>query len=385
MISLYNFKRMAAVIFFLLSLPVVVAETGITWTVQDLQSSTALWNVHFLDSLHGWACGDNGTVVRTYDGGTTWTNRRSGTSGSMRAVFFADQTTGWAANDAGYIFKSTDRGSTWAIQHTEADAWFNDAWFFSDSVGLVVGGTSNGYDGLICRTTNGGAGWTTQTHDDFSQIMCLSFINGDQGWASGANDIASTSDGGASWGGAVTGGSGYINEVFFLDGTTGFGVGRYGDIMKSSGGGWSMITEAYKYNWMEGIAFPSYKYGLIAGERGFVATSFDSGATWQSSFPHHPSSLDAAWFRAVCPVSPNLVWMVGDDGIIMQGRFYEYTGVWPLVKDMPRDEAGSPQTMALYDIKGFPVAVGHELPPGIYFLKSRTGNKVNLCKIIVPE
>ncbi|MBN1997069.1 hypothetical protein JW935_05920, partial [candidate division KSB1 bacterium] len=38
---------------------------------------------------------------------------------------------------------------------------FTDVYFFSPTLGMVVGTTND--QGVICRTTDGGASWTTET------------------------------------------------------------------------------------------------------------------------------------------------------------------------------------------------------------------------------
>jgi hypothetical protein len=72
---------------------------------------------------------------------------------------------------------------------------------------------------------------------------------------------------------------------------------------------------------VEDIHFADSARGVMAGERGEVRYTVNEGRTWTIGYPRHPSSLDAPWFRAVHFVDPDHGWMVGDEGIIMKGRF----------------------------------------------------------------
>src|SRR3990172_494846 len=45
------------------------------WQIQKSGVSVTLWDISFVDSLHGWAVGDRGTIIATNDGGRNWTRR----------------------------------------------------------------------------------------------------------------------------------------------------------------------------------------------------------------------------------------------------------------------------------------------------------------------
>src|ERR1035437_9891388 len=54
--------------------PVVVPEKKLTISieVQKTKSNSSLHNISVLDSLNIWACGTNGTYLRTTDGSSIW-------------------------------------------------------------------------------------------------------------------------------------------------------------------------------------------------------------------------------------------------------------------------------------------------------------------------
>ena len=62
-----------------------------------------LHDVKFIDSLAGWAVGDDGTIINTIDGGLHWTTQRSSTEHPLERIFFSDRTHGWAVGFGGTI------------------------------------------------------------------------------------------------------------------------------------------------------------------------------------------------------------------------------------------------------------------------------------------
>jgi photosystem II stability/assembly factor-like uncharacterized protein len=89
-------------------------DGGVTWKRASVsgswQGDAGLNSVSFADSLHGWAVGGGGTILRTTDGGLTWTKLRSGVSGSLHGVRFVSPTRGWIVGDDAAILSTTTGG-----------------------------------------------------------------------------------------------------------------------------------------------------------------------------------------------------------------------------------------------------------------------------------
>ncbi|MBI4722287.1 MAG: T9SS type A sorting domain-containing protein [Candidatus Stahlbacteria bacterium] len=66
--------------------------------------------VDFVDSLNGWAVGDNGIILRTRDGGNNWTVKSSPVNDNLNKVCFIDTLNGWAVGDNGKILHYTTMG-----------------------------------------------------------------------------------------------------------------------------------------------------------------------------------------------------------------------------------------------------------------------------------
>lgn len=54
------------------------SDRGQTWQIHETHCVTPIRALHFLDEEHGWAVGDLGVILATFDGGRTWRTQRSG-------------------------------------------------------------------------------------------------------------------------------------------------------------------------------------------------------------------------------------------------------------------------------------------------------------------
>jgi photosystem II stability/assembly factor-like uncharacterized protein len=320
-------RRFLSIAFFLWGLCFISpshAQDSLVWVTQTNSVTQDLWSVHFVDTLHGWAAGNYGAVLRTVNGGQTWSRCTFSSTDTINTIFFIDPSHGWMAGNRGIIYVSNDSGLTWAQQYSRAQTYLAGAWFIDTLTGFFVGGGPS-YKGTIIRTTNGGQTWTPtdlSTPWGFSSVM---FVDATHGWATGNDYVVPTTNSGAAWGTAIdplSSYKGYVNKAVFIDTQKGFGIGRYGGITGTINGGqnWFAIDTS-SGAWLEGISFADPQHGVIVGERGVVCWSADSGKTWQHTYPHHQPTIDALWFRSVQFVDAQHGWAVGDGGLIIKGAF----------------------------------------------------------------
>lgn len=162
-----------------------------------------LTKIVFTDATHGYACGDQTTVLSTVNGGTTWTisNYFSGGVPLRSLSFPVDFNTGWVVGDGAVIAVTTNAGVSWTTQVPPAGFIenYNDVWFVSNTVGYVVGN-----HGAVLRTIDGGGTWLRAppgTIDPLAQLNAVDFTNdGAIGLAVGsAGTVLRTLDGGTTW------------------------------------------------------------------------------------------------------------------------------------------------------------------------------------------
>lgn len=247
-------------------------------TVQDLNA------VRFTDALHGSAVGN--AVVATSDGGATWQlGTRTGNLSSLYAEDFVSVITGYAVGGGGVVMKTTDGGHTWAptgrppVSSTDNLLAVN---FVSTSIGWTVGA-----NGDIAKTTNGGASWMLQPSGTTAFLTGVSFINAQEGWATGGNVMLHTVNGGLSWTPQTLPATAWLTKVQFLDAHNGWAAGTDSDIIHTVDGGATWVTQQggvhvsnQFQDRLEDLRFSDALHGLAVGTNGVLYGTVDGGSTW---------------------------------------------------------------------------------------------------------
>ena len=188
----------------------------VTWRERDINSRAGISEIFFLDSEHGWAVG-YGTILSTTDSGRTWAVTSSGEWKPLSAVFFANRHLGWIAAGS-VILRTSDGGKTWTETSAPAQGQLAGLSFIDAQHGWVA--KSRGEEGSVVHipgkdiltsessvlsTTDGGQTWQTVSHiksrvDHGAWILNVFFINRTDGWAVGRDGlIMRTVDAGKNW------------------------------------------------------------------------------------------------------------------------------------------------------------------------------------------
>ena len=141
------------------------------------------------------------------------------------AVGYSDQP------DPGGIIYRIQKASTDPIitmQPSGVDVSLEGISLVDEQQGWIVGDS-----GLIMRTKNGGASWTSQVSTVSDALWDVDFVDADRGWAVGEGGvIVSTKNGGAAWQATTWRGGEQLTSVDFLNVDLGFAVGASGTILK---------------------------------------------------------------------------------------------------------------------------------------------------------
>jgi photosystem II stability/assembly factor-like uncharacterized protein len=223
-----------------------------TWEYQKSGVLSNLNAVSFVDREYGWAVGEGGVILGTWDGGATWRDL-AGTAleptpydlgypwrCDFRSVHFLDRKQGWVAGEVnlpvmnpesvapfpvtfGVVFHTQDGGRTWKCQYpcriwTESGGRLqprvpriNDIFFLNERQGWAVG---EGFYYLV--TEDGGETWKELPMGFFAipeirhTLTATRWISSLHGWVAGywydmfyperrGGFIARTEDGGRSW------------------------------------------------------------------------------------------------------------------------------------------------------------------------------------------
>lgn len=298
------------------------------------------YDVQAVSPEHVIVVGYAGKILDTRDGGRSWTVRPSGTDDALLKVQLVDGKTGWAVGQSGTILRTTDGGATWTKQKSGTDVSLFSVFALSAERAIAVGDKST-----IVETRDGGATWTarkyeakdtglTAEEETVSQepsFYDVAFVDDQTGWIVGEfGKILKTTDGGASWREqqrSLLGGD--IVEVLdlptffgvqFLDAKRGVVVGLDGKIAFTADGGsvWQFDDVGVELSvpLFEVKLFPDGS-GWAVGSAGEVLRKGGVGETWQ---PADLGMRVSSWLRQVSFADPNNGWIVGGYGLILRTR-----------------------------------------------------------------
>jgi len=172
------------------------ADSGNTWAPIPNTSGFQVYNIQFLDNLHGFVQGSVQLGI-TIDGGQTW-SLKSISSGHAFTFQFLTPSTGYYNDYNKGIYKTTDTGTTWKLVYDGIGKGPN---FFFDFVD-----TSNGFamvNAHFNKTNDAGNNWqvlaSNITDTSFKSFFKMQFLDTLNGYFGSPNGLFKTSDGGKSW------------------------------------------------------------------------------------------------------------------------------------------------------------------------------------------
>lgn len=218
------------------------------------------------------------------------------------AVQFVDSRRGWVAGDGGIVLRTTDAGATWTTQTLAGIESVSDIYFRTKQDGCLVSGAA-----ILC-TTDGGERWAeaerlnSTLFDTLApELLSISFANRRRGLAVGslargdavvASLVMRTEDGGHTWTRVQVPTKSELIDVDFGSDDAAIIVGADGTILRSIDGGatWTNTrtpTRAALY----AIEMRSSRLAWATGERGTILRTTDGGVTWTAVPPPVRSTL----------------------------------------------------------------------------------------------
>jgi photosystem II stability/assembly factor-like uncharacterized protein len=241
--------------------------------------------VHFVDSMVGWAVGDEGVIWNTIDGGKTWERKPTGTRASLRSVQFLNPFLGWVVGreelagggSVGVLLFTRDGGENWQRLLTNAMPGLNQVRFSDPKLGFVFGDGSDQFPTGVFKTTDGGRTWEPVKGPRSPSWLAGEFLGPNKGILAGA------------WSRLAT----------FRDGT-------FASAEVDSLGGRSL----------RGLQILE-KRALAVGQGGLVLTSISHGARWGFADLKLPADVLASLDFHSIHSAKGKVWVVGRPGSVV--------------------------------------------------------------------
>lgn len=304
-------------------------STGLLWiscqkdklelphTTFSLPTGLDLANVYFMNEDTGFvATGKpyftSGELFQTVDGGNSW--QRVLTTPQAMLQIVQHDTTLYATMYGNAVYKRGISQTDWEQKFLLGWGFWRAAAFNRVGQGFVVGGINFDY-GYIQR-------FDAQAHpiDSGRQTFlhnltdaCL--VNDSVGFAVGYGVILRTLDCGKTWSPLSAKGD-FYRSISFPNERTGFVVGEYGSILKTSnmGDSWRKLrhgsTLFNKKNRPQAVCFVSDEEGYIVGRNGLFRKTTDGGDSWQDIATDE--SID--WANVQC--TQRFIFLVGSDGAL---------------------------------------------------------------------
>lgn len=157
-------------------------SAGNSWAYIYTYGSIDLYDIHFPDSLLGFACGEFGSITRTDDGGQSWQTVYSDPDDdNLYAIHFINKNVGFACGEYGALVRTTDGGDTWVKFNTSTSADLTSISFFNTKEGFIVG-----ENGTILFTNNSGSNFGYMQTPSSNTITGVKMSTGNQAIAVGA-------------------------------------------------------------------------------------------------------------------------------------------------------------------------------------------------------
>ena len=276
---------------------VATKDGGQTWEMQYKNDGQYFTGVFFIDENEGWVVGWH-DVLHTENGGDTWEEQYLPGFLDAEKLYFINPDTGWIVGTYKTIYKTVDGGETWVTKLAggPSDPALVDLYFSDALHGIAAGGDWFSYedDAFILVTSDGGETWTETTPQNADEIISISFVSQDTGWACGyGNDILKTVDGGYTWE-IVYSANGTKDDIQFINSNEGIVLSSY-DILTTNDGGVTWTAVPNTFSDINSFSF-SGSTGFAAGYHGRLYKTTDFGLNWSETGSNRFGSADKLTF-----------------------------------------------------------------------------------------
>jgi photosystem II stability/assembly factor-like uncharacterized protein len=231
----------------------------------------------------------NELITKTTNSGDNWFPIFQDSS-FIFFIYFIDNNTGYASSWHD-VLKTTNGGSNWAVRFSQPNLFFESLFFPTSNTGYaLIAHISNtpSFNVDISKSSDGGASWSalwTFSIQIGSQVMGLYFYDYVIGYViysdypSTQTSFYKTSDGGNNW--FVTENIQFtpLSKFFFSSPNTGYVIGDYGAILKTTNGGYNWVNQRQGIGGptLNDICFTDQNTGYAVGGNGMILKTTNAG------------------------------------------------------------------------------------------------------------
>ncbi len=312
------------------SITIKSTDAGATWTYLTQAAENRvyenMYGIYFKDVNNGVAIGggSRGTVfLKTSDGGVNWIPNII-PSGASPSKIYGNGNLLLIGGGENVFLRSTDYGVNWKIITPVPSSSLYTIHFPDANTGYTAG-----YNGLMLKTTDGGASWKpSYASSGFvsPNVQGIYFVSANIGYAAYSYGmVTKTTNGGESWVKVIpdtlsTTATWYA--PYFINENLGYVVGRVTStldvIAKTQDGGqtWEKKTGLISGVW-RGVAFYNEQKGIVVGEKLKAAYTNNGGSSWQiSTFTTIPAGYTTPHLKDIAFIDENTAIAVGDSIVL---------------------------------------------------------------------
>ena len=226
-------------------------------TTANLNAVTGIWNTATPIVIHGWAVGDNGTILMNTDG--NWSADASPVSVNLRGIgrrissYAGPVYDLFVVGDGGTILQkmqASDPTATWTQQTSNTTANLNAVYVLVFSTTTNTIAFAAGDNGTIVRTGDNGTTWTVANSGTTAKLNGIYAVTGSDAWAVGNGGVIVHSENGTDFTTQNSGTTANLKGVWFKDNQTGWASGDGGVLLRTRNGGdtWEAITSGTTQN-----------------------------------------------------------------------------------------------------------------------------------------
>jgi eukaryotic-like serine/threonine-protein kinase len=280
------------------------------WKRITSPTSNNLNAVNFVSDSIGYACGNQGVIIKTINGGSSWGLLNDTSGSNLYSLKFFNTSTGFVVGENGTILFTVNSGETWQkMSSGVGESLFKIYFIKSTGIGFIVGGK-----GTILKSVDYGQTWNPVHSPTNKLLYCCAFSDPNNGIIVGwGGTVLRTQDQGNTWIQEDKFSDAYFRSISFADDNIGVLVGGGGIIARTNNDGkdWSSVNSSVASG-LYAVYFLNNNFGLILGSKGEVLISKDAGKTWQQTSSGQFTSL-----TAVTATPSNRIFVVGFNGIIL--------------------------------------------------------------------